>query len=195
MVNKKLCYLEPDFPETGYFVSMLIKQEITAKQLAYPQIAMFRSLDEVMSYLEIESRSLLKEKMVVDRAIVLKMKYYSRVPLIAKYWTETVGNLSRQQTAKAFTTMMKNPGLYRILVVPKKYHLKTKTFDYGVAYPFYISADNKPVEFYMYRSKEYVNPKAKSAAMYLVEEKLILDWKTRLVKKMSSSGLTPEMVN
>jgi len=195
---KKYCYLEPEFPQSGFLISVFFRDAENGMKFLYPMIPLFASIDQAVKYVERDEKRYIKRRIFPYGAAVYKLVCQDRLPLKKEYWTKTTGEIGSYERMMAFLELSKHPLLYRVVVVPRYYDKKIKDFNYAVAHPFYVSSDNRPLEMYMLKSQMPVDEKAKSAAIYGIEEVFGWGWESKKLKKVDGSnvlGVDREEIN
>lgn len=170
------------YPKTAYAVMFFISEE-GRPQLLFPLHDIYMSLDEISK--DIESCAVAIEKSqeedmsVHDHALLIPLKFENHYSLKKEYWENPSEKYTSEDRARAFLHTMGEKKLQKqLLVTPNPFEKGKETGGFAAALPFF-EKDAHMIEHFMRKSDWPVEIKAKESAIYMMEDIVVFNWKTK----------------
>jgi hypothetical protein len=168
MAKAKYCYLEPEFPERAIMVMAYI--EDTKKHIFYPMDLVFKNKSEAVAQVKLIHENLSRKGVSVDAAVLYELKLSQKINLTKECWEGVNKEKDGYWRYKRYINMMSQPGLYEILILPRKWDAKRKKWQLAVSIPFYRGGEVSFIEQFIGYSRDVVDIRAKSCATYTIEK-------------------------
>jgi hypothetical protein len=153
MGRTKYCYINPEFPRECWMAMVFVRNPETGASILIHLNNVEMSLEGMKDYIKTTANEINKKPKsgVIWGGIIFKLAYRESIPLVAQYWTKRPKGIPPKNKIGPFTQLADKPGLYRILVVPRRGNTKTGLFKYAAIFPFLISDDNSSVAEFIFR--------------------------------------------
>lgn len=168
MARAKYCYLEPDFPDRAIMV--MAYMEDTRKHIFYPMDLIFKNKAEAIAQVKLIHQNLFQKGISVDAAVLYELKLNQKIELSKECWEGENKEKDGYWRYRRYLDMMSQPGLYEILILPRKWEVKRKKWQLAISVPFFRGGDGQRIEQFIRYSKDVVDIRAKYAATYSLEK-------------------------
>lgn len=186
MTSKKritYCSITPRFPAKAYMAILMIlyQEEIVGFLPSYP---VYASTDEFLSDCDYIAQYAEKNNVSVhEEAILVPLSLHDLFPLKRIYWEKPSVKFKSHDRSNLILNALHLPYFYKMLVTPSSY--AKRRFTFMTALPFYVTVKKKEIELFMYESDFPVNEYANQAAIYLLEQPFMLNWKNGEITRHS----------
>jgi hypothetical protein len=174
-VKKEFLTIEPEFPPKAWVALIMFKKDLGPRMMLSIGLV-FRGKKSFKRVMKSTEKQLLKEKITLEGAIVFRIKLKEKFPLKKEYWQQPTQDYSGVIRTKAMMKVARQPKLYKLLVLPRYYSQKSQTWIFEAASPFFVTAETSAIEQFMLTSRDVVDVRAKSAAIYSFEKAYGYDW-------------------
>lgn len=180
---KKYNYIEPNFPEIVTLLILFVYEDGKAQNII-PFSGVYENYKDATRIVKSIVKEAKKEdKIIGEYGILLKLKFAAKIPLLKKYWANPSVSYEPWDRVHHFVNILKNPSFYQILIVPRWINEKGEQF-LEATIPL-KPEDAVSIERFMLSSDQVVDIKAKSAAMYSINDTLRINWKTNKVEALT----------
>ncbi len=179
------CSLDPDFPETGYIGFLFILHDDNLLG-TLPLDTIYTSIDHASEGIKAifeQIKGTQKKITIPQECVLISIKKQSLLPLKKNYWKNPQINYSEHSRVTTFSPVLENPSLFSLLVTPFSYDDVVNKWYFTAAMPLYHKFNPKTIEAFMKFSDYVVEPRAKTAAIYTLEQKVRFNWMTKEIKE------------
>lgn len=192
----RYCYREVELPKDAYIALLFTKTTgEKATNFIYPLSTIYLSQSILIESVKIIKKEMeRKGKSEIYGVIVIKLKLSRKYPLKKEHWMSPPSELNDDYSRiRSFLEMMNNtPELYSILVLPRLYDLKTRTWQFLAWIPVLLTTDDAKIESLIVTSDQPVDNSAKSMGIYSIEYAKGIDLKTGTLIRSDKSKFTKE---
>ncbi|MFA6602417.1 MAG: hypothetical protein WCT01_01305 [Candidatus Shapirobacteria bacterium] len=168
MAKARYCYLEPEYPQRVIMVMAYI--EDSKKHIFYPMDLVYKNKSEAVAQVKLIHENLSRKGVTVDAAVLYELKLSQKINLTQDCWEGENKEKNGYWRYKRYITMMGQPGLYEILILPRNWDAKRKIWQLAVSIPFYRGGEIGFIEQFIKYSRDVVDIRAKSCATYTLEK-------------------------
>jgi hypothetical protein len=182
MKSVKYCSLQPDFPRKASMLVLFTFARETAFPLPLELVS--ASLEELTAYARRGIRTVRNQYdqvKIQNIDILIPLVLSAKIPLKRQYWANPSVEFPYWDRVKAFLNLIDKPQLHQLLVTPRFYDARNKKWKFEAALPMLRNAGMPVVESFMLYSKQPVDMRAKSAAIYLPGVPVRFDWRKQKI--------------
>lgn len=194
-MKKSTNYCSRDVPYPESAIALVLDQHIEdAGNVLVPYAEVFSDSKKISTRLSDYQKELLPLSITIsDTAILLPLTISRYFPLKPEYWDEPTSEFDLVSRIPLFNRMLGNTQFYELLVTPGR---EKNRWYFKSALPIRIGTPDRAIDEFMKRSDWYVDPTAKTCAIYTVGMPWMFNFKTgeRHAITKSPSSL-PEDVN
>lgn len=177
---KDYCSKEPYFPQQAFIVYLFYGEE--ERLLLFPVSQVFPEIEIIQEpVLEVVEYFKKKEIHVPEHCIIMPIKFLKKVPLKRKYWRGHHEEYTEEERFHLFLQLLDKPELHELLVTPGEYIEELDFFKLNAALPLKSSSPDSMIESFMQHSDYVVDERAKSAAVYTVDQPMRYNWITKKI--------------
>lgn len=178
--KKRYCYLTPNFPQTAFSIVIFIQKE-NDKKIVFPLYGLYTSIDgigESIRELEAEFRKYGNhQNKIMDLGIVIPLVFNETYPLKRIHWANPSKHYAMEDRMRDFTKSLLSDDPYIMLVTPREYEEKSKTWQFNIAFPLSLTASDEELENFLLTSDYPVEERANSVAIYGMQKPKSVVWK------------------
>lgn len=166
MKAQKYCHLEPVFPVKAYLVMAYMEEG--SRHIFYPLEYVFTSRSTAIAEIKLLHENLKTKGVRVDAAVVYEIHLDRKLGLSKECWEGKDKEKESFWRYRRFIKMMSQPGLHEVLILPQKWEAPKKNWKLAVSIPFYRGEDEELIYRFIKYSRDVVDIRSKSAAIYTI---------------------------